>query len=372
MTAIPAISYSNMDLLHADDTMDLASSPHMGEADDIDIDLEDTEDAYVEPHREPMIEDLTNAASPTKDIQVREQEILDDDDMLDEETVIHHSEDRVEDMPMDAPQEVSTTAQHEDDDILYDEDDDETSHVEPVFSERAQHFHDDSEEALHDEEIEEGQRHEIDEAGSMPQELHEDMYEAEINTNEPTETTEIAETAVDARPADYAIDTNADASTEQLPPGTTNEPPETAQPTNTVNDEDITVALPQEEKPDVAERNVVEETSASNENAAMPASVNGDSHDSINNLAPLHTVKVNYQDTEMCLFPPSQEDDSEVFFLSDVSLAYASLDKMLSACREVLAGSIGDDDELVLDVASLGLHISEVCSYIPSFKPDSC
>ena len=76
--------------------------------------------------------------------------------------------------------------------------------------------------------------------------------------------------------------------------------------------------------------------------------------------ASLHPVKVTYQDNEICLFPPGKDDSSEMFFLSDTSLAKQSLDKLLSSCRDILAGTIGDDDELVLDVASLGLHISEV------------
>jgi hypothetical protein len=74
----------------------------------------------------------------------------------------------------------------------------------------------------------------------------------------------------------------------------------------------------------------------------------------------LHTVKVNYQDTEICLFPPNEGDDSETFFLADIDLAHQSLDKLLTACHDVLVGTIGDDDELVLDIPSLGLHISQV------------
>src|SRR5207248_10872969 len=75
---------------------------------------------------------------------------------------------------------------------------------------------------------------------------------------------------------------------------------------------------------------------------------------------PLHTVNVNYQDTEICLFPPNEDDDSETFFLADVDLAHQSLDKLLTACHDVLIGTIGDDDELVLDIPSLGLHICQV------------
>ena len=78
-------------------------------------------------------------------------------------------------------------------------------------------------------------------------------------------------------------------------------------------------------------------------------------------LEALHPVRVLYNDSEICLFPPNDDDTNETFFLSDVSLANQGLDKLLGACRDVLTGTIGDDDELVLDVASLGLHISEVC-----------
>jgi len=74
----------------------------------------------------------------------------------------------------------------------------------------------------------------------------------------------------------------------------------------------------------------------------------------------LHPVKLVYLGEEMSLFPPSQDDESSTFFLSDASLAFESLDKLLSGCREILTGSLGHDDELVFDVAALGLHICEV------------
>jgi hypothetical protein len=86
----------------------------------------------------------------------------------------------------------------------------------------------------------------------------------------------------------------------------------------------------------------------------------------------LHTVKVIYQDNEICLFPPHSEEGAETFFLSEYGLAHESLDKLLGSCREVLADTIGDDDELVLDVAALGLHISEVSLIISrTFSADA-
>ena len=86
---------------------------------------------------------------------------------------------------------------------------------------------------------------------------------------------------------------------------------------------------------------------------------------------PLHPVKVHYQDTDISLFP-SHEDGVETYFLQDEEVAYQSLNKMLASCRDVLAGSIGDHDEVVLDIPVLGLHISEVRQYQPSFHFSLC
>ena len=74
-------------------------------------------------------------------------------------------------------------------------------------------------------------------------------------------------------------------------------------------------------------------------------------------------VKIVYMHEEMSLFPPLQEDEMSTFFLSDPTLAYDGVDKLLAACREILAGTIGHDDELVLDIPALGLHICEDSKY---------
>jgi len=108
-------------------------------------------------------------------------------------------------------------------------------------------------------------------------------------------------------------------------------------------------------------RDVEYAKSADRESATHGTEVeDGDEGDHQLHTARLHTVKVNYQDTEICLFPPNEGDDSETFFLADVDLAHQSLDKLLTACHDVLIGTIGDDDELVLDIPSLGLHICQV------------
>lgn len=85
----------------------------------------------------------------------------------------------------------------------------------------------------------------------------------------------------------------------------------------------------------------------------------------------VHPVVVVYQENEISLFPPvNQEEDEEdeeqhslTFFLDDEQLASGSMQNLLGAFRSVLGESINEQDELTIDIEELGLHISEV-SYL--------
>ncbi|PGH02806.1 hypothetical protein GX51_04418 [Blastomyces parvus] len=73
----------------------------------------------------------------------------------------------------------------------------------------------------------------------------------------------------------------------------------------------------------------------------------------------LHPVKVLYQDSEISLFPPGENDPTETFFLQDEGLADAPIEELVRACRQVLGEHISEDEELILDIESLGLHLPE-------------
>lgn len=85
----------------------------------------------------------------------------------------------------------------------------------------------------------------------------------------------------------------------------------------------------------------------------------------IEESVPLQAIKVLYQDNEMSLFPPAEDDPTETFLLQDVNLADEPIGKLLHACREVLGDHIGPDDELLLDIESLGLYFSDVRYLLP-------
>ncbi|KAK8157721.1 hypothetical protein BKA80DRAFT_312159 [Phyllosticta citrichinensis] len=74
----------------------------------------------------------------------------------------------------------------------------------------------------------------------------------------------------------------------------------------------------------------------------------------------LHPVVVVYNEEEISLFPPSDGDTSgSYYFLQDEELAHGSIRSLLDACRQVLGDTVQHEDELEIDVAELGLRVSE-------------
>ena len=83
----------------------------------------------------------------------------------------------------------------------------------------------------------------------------------------------------------------------------------------------------------------------------------------------LHPVFVTYQDTTMSLFPPVHHDsaDTQIFLLQDERIATENIRSLLDACRVVLEDSISEDDELEIAIGELGLQIIEVRSLEKKF-----
>lgn len=76
----------------------------------------------------------------------------------------------------------------------------------------------------------------------------------------------------------------------------------------------------------------------------------------------VHPVVIMYQESEMFLFPPAEEeqDHSQTYFLSEEALATETIGTLLKECRKVLEGSISDQEELEIIIGDLGLSICEV------------
>ena len=76
----------------------------------------------------------------------------------------------------------------------------------------------------------------------------------------------------------------------------------------------------------------------------------------------LHPVVLDYRGEETFLFPPldQNEDNAATFLLKDEQLAYSAIGDLLGACRRVLSQSLGEQDELMISIDDLDIHISEV------------
>jgi hypothetical protein len=391
MTAV-ALHHSDMDLLRADDQMDLASSPALL-TEDIDFDLDDVREISAEPNQDLMLQDGPD--QPTADSDLVGSvvgDLADDDLMLDEDTVIQQ-EDRTDipDLSMDNNQDEHVQINDDDDDILYEDEEDpqEQEGLSQASSKEQQ-----MEDGLGAEDKQLPEKVEITES-------LENEFEPEADTdnhdNKPAQgvghinsTLERPQKDSAAAAVDAINDVEAGQETSNnvlLEPQSDVRPLEDSS-LSEASQRD-TYAGHQEADIEVQEGKSLElngrvtgvhepdpndlktlgklseaQASSSNPHADPQALVNSGNEETVDESMTqgplLHTVKIHYLETEMCLFPPTEDDDSEMFFLQDVSLAHESLVKMLRACRDVLANTIGEDDELVLDVASLGLHISEV------------
>lgn len=84
--------------------------------------------------------------------------------------------------------------------------------------------------------------------------------------------------------------------------------------------------------------------------------------DAVDSPAHLHPIVLDYQGDEMFLFPPVDQggEHAATFLLADEQLAHGNIGKLLKACRYVLKGSLSEQDELMITIHDLDIHISEV------------
>lgn len=119
------------------------------------------------------------------------------------------------------------------------------------------------------------------------------------------------------------------------------------------SDNRLDVSVSEQKITDTSSTNIIFEVqNGSNDKAEDPSKA----------LSYLHPVLVAYQDNEISLFPPinQEEEHDSTYFLQDEQLANDPIRNILEACRSVLGESISEQDELTIEIEELGLHISEV------------
>jgi hypothetical protein len=365
MTTISAAPTLDMDFLQPEDTMELASSPQIHQ-DDLDLDFDPAQESEMVPE-DSMVEDAFDHDT----LEVAER--FDDDVMYDEDTTIQHFPDAASDLNMETHHEDETIL--EDEDILYEDDEilQDSDLVQPTND-----FLNTITESIDTQER------------AAP--ISSDVEVSEAHAEDHfvfTEVEPVDQSAVSGiRGADDVEEANQNpVEDEQQDPTPTNhnlEAPEDVGAENRSNvqeqivksgpdlEDNTTITNPEFPTEFQYDAKSGEQDRINNANTTAEEAAALEQHTTSFGAQDvgLHTVKVIYQQTEICLFPPHSDEGAETFFLSDQGLAHESIDMLLASCREVLADTIGDDDELVLDVASLGLHISEVCLIPPfPYKP---
>ena len=392
MTAVAFTHHSNMDLSRTDDYMDLASSPAVP-TEDIDFDLDDIPGFPMEPNQDLMLHD--EPEEPTTDTDAVRSAVshndVDDDLMIDEEALIQNKDQmQSPDLSMDNHQDEHVQLDEEDD-ILYEDEEDmqEQGTLPEVSLEEQQTEGGVSKEDLQVvSEIQISDNFEDEFQMEAELDVHADKSKQGMsgtnNTSGQLQPASVATAIDDNEEAGPSTRTGSNTAPEQpsVSRHLEGNPDNDAQKHKTregdesagIEDNDTEILefqgkAPEIRKQDTDNSNFVDDTSPArvvvsdsplHAQGSMDSTREERNGPSTMHTPVPHTVKVHYLETEMCLFPPTEDDDLEMFFLQDVSLAHESLDKMLGACRDVLANTIGEDDELVLDIASLGLHISEV------------
>jgi hypothetical protein len=72
-------------------------------------------------------------------------------------------------------------------------------------------------------------------------------------------------------------------------------------------------------------------------------------------------IVVAWQSNEYSLFPKSESDDPDSFFLSDLEIIERPLGEFLQSMRSVISEELQDEDELCMAIGDLGLEFEEVC-----------
>ena len=312
--------------------MDLASSPYRHN-DDIDLELEQDDDFLADPHPESMFDDPP--AEDDIDIGEDADEKLDvetrDDDMIEEEPTMGEAETSTQGMTAEAQHEPEQGDSHfDEDDVLYEDEDDENTPEELDQTGITQIEPQDDHFAENDLQSSALSHQAADEAASGE------------TTSFPPQNDQVAESDQTFQADRHLIQVEETGAGNE-DQGTLNEDYDHSQERQHSRNLGI-----QDEKPESHDATDPGQERTQQTDAAAQQ------------IDYIHPVKVIYQESEICLFPPTADDSSDTFFLPDISLAYETLDRLLAACREVLADTIVEHDELVLDIASLGLHICEV------------
>ena len=370
MTTTQSLSSQGLTANVEEDIMQMTTSPYI-EIDDIEVDLEDDEDDLERSIEDnSMIDDATETAvsmqqdSSAFDYGVGAYEATAEEDLVDFEDDYDMNQD---------DQSLSK------DNALADEE-----VADPGIAPQTQMFSPQPAPiAVENYDLEPG-------AADEGQMRVEQKIEGEANEEE--EATNTVETDPDA-PSDYALDEPVQSVTNPARPASTNnralpevrdhtqhtslegvpdaeQAQQTEYPAAEAGDESEPHQAPSEQTHTGPEANRLSQADQENDETIITARpFDEDEGEDITSKEPesvplhLHPVIIDYQGDDYSLFPPEDPDDGTTYLLRDSALASQSLETLLSACRDLMADNLHHDDEMVIDIPTLGLHICQDSKY---------
>lgn len=351
-TTASSLPFSTMDVPALDDTMEMAS-PYQGQVDDFDLDLDVMEDQVSNPDKDMTLADdnmdYNNYGANDTDMtdDVAERAMVDADDQQPDNIDIQYGEEIYEaemveenydediDVPVpnndvqDVPVTLDYTSNHglREQDQPTDKDIEEGRDEAAVEPTRSQTW----EETTHDLQ-QDAEKHDDHTTISPSQESHSKQIQSD----------HVEEGIQDANNAER-VDSRVHPDGDEVDSRDLPEPENEGYAADEV-------------QPPVDETKGHDVQRTGEEKVYEPH----DQEQTTEGPAPLHPIKVYYQDNEISLFPPREGDSSEMFFLEDESLAYQDFGKLFNSCRRVLQQSIGENEILVMDIETLDIQLTEV------------
>jgi hypothetical protein len=326
-----------------DDNMELATSPFQ-RLEDLDIDFDDFEDQEIHEMPQDPVDDMAHENEDVVEDMVEDEQTNQDDNMLAEDPDVNFNVEH-QDSDMDQTEQAydqniePSLDNREDADLLFEED--EEVELQAGHPEHAPITADLNEQQLpHGTTDKQGDLTEQDnpdvDSASIVHELNDLAGEAATSSADAVETSSaiVARDASEPRaglPQEFAGPAQDFESGGNIPEPLRNEHVE--------GDAELDAL-------EIPSNDHVKEARAVEDSAIQSA---------------LQAIRIEWTESLYPLFV--SEGETLPCFLYDTAIAYEPLDKLLADCRTAIQSEMGENDELILDVDALGLHISEDSKY---------
>ena len=350
MTSTQSMPQSSLTVQTEEDQMEMGTSPY-AQVDDIDFDLDDNQDNFVEEHS--MSDDATDNLDPMQ----ADNSTANDDDIMYEEHPGDEDFQYQDDFEMNAENQ-----EHIEDNLVHVDDD-----LQHVSQDAILQPHSSEDEIAPSNLDEEQDVAEVEEPDLVDEE-EEDTNTLLNNIPDELDVPIETHTAFDETTTDAALFETSESFTnvQDFAEAAEDETERAGQNYGTPSKDTEQVIEAEHESEQLVDRDLAQVSAEQQEGATTEPEelIEGGTSTSLQDptTPSLHPCMVEY-DGQYFKLLPCQEDEDEPPMLDNTDLALRPINELLKALHEPLGDYLGHDDEVVLDFSSLGLHICEDSKY---------